>query len=189
MKKKNNFLNLTILGISMFCMLMPSFDVIAVEDGNVKNQLMEIREETSGYASQDEEAEVVRTYEKGSPVFVEGEAINGWYEVIYQGQSIYVKENVVIQQELNEELEEELLENQKESKAFIEQVEAYRAEALRSKIWAGIIIVLIVGILVTGLIATLHNEKKKEQISENNKNEDSAKCTKEEENEIDIITL
>lgn len=163
--KKSKWISIHLI-IGAFALWM-SWNSMDIQASNLEsteiNQMMIINMNTDGYEAPDETSVVTKTYEKDEPVFVAGEINSEWYVIAYKDQSIYVKQKAISQMEINEELENELLTNQEESKQFIEEVERYRAEAVRSKIWAGVIVVLIVGIMVTGVIAVIQSEKKKKK--------------------------
>ena len=60
-----------------------------------------------------------------------------------------------------EGLDKEFQELEMESKILVEEVERYRTEARRSRIWGIVIVLLVAGIFVTGIISTKRMEREK----------------------------
>lgn len=109
-------------------------------------------------------AEVIFSYEAGATIFVTGETTDDWYRVVYQGQTGYInsrklqgkiEENSLDISALDKEMEAE----EAMGKLIVEETERYRAEAKRSKLWGTVIVLLIVGILITGIISTIQSER------------------------------
>lgn len=113
-------------------------------------------------------AETIFSFSEGDIIFVIGETGNGWYIVSYQGETGYI-EKKADRAKLEEEeidvaaLNAELKLQEAESKMVVEETERYREESKRSKIWGTVIVLLIVGILGTGIISTVYAEKKKKE--------------------------
>lgn len=130
------------------------------------NQFMTAQERVEAKASPDDGAETVITYETGDTIFITGETGDGWYTVLYQGTTGYipvdVKENL---EEVNLDvaaLDAEMENQVAESKLVVEEVERYRAEAKRSRIWGIVIVVLVIAILGVGIVSTIQVKKKRE---------------------------
>ncbi len=133
------------------------------------NQFMTAQERVEAKASPDDGAETVITYETGDTIFITGETGDGWYTVLYQGITGYipvdVKENL---EEVNLDvaaLDAEMENQVAESKLVVEEVERYRAEAKRSRIWGIVIVVLVVAIFVVGIVSTIRVKKNKDVVS------------------------
>lgn len=76
-----------------------------------------------------------------------------------------MKKSALTMQEFDVEgLDKEFQESEAEGKLVIEEVERYRAEAKRSRIWGIVIVLLVVGIFATGIISTTRIEKEKRKI-------------------------
>ncbi|GFI48012.1 hypothetical protein IMSAGC019_03338 [Lachnospiraceae bacterium] len=130
------------------------------------NQFMTAQERVEAKASPDDSAETIITYEVGDTIFITGETEDGWYIVLYQGKTGYipvdVKENL---QEVNLDvaaLDAEMEAEIAEAKLVVEEVERYRAEAKRSRIWGVVIVLLVVAIFAVGIISTIQVKKQKE---------------------------
>ena len=125
-------------------------------------------------------AETIFSYDAGDSVLVTGETQDGWYIVYYQGKTGYIypkasggnntpgaqdtSQDVLVEQELDiEALDAELEALQVEDKIIIEEVERYRAEVRRSRIWGTIIVLLVIGIFAVGIVSTVRAEKKKKE--------------------------
>lgn len=183
----------------LFCFtLLISIETKAEENSEesvvVKNQMMTTNQEVNALESPDENAVVVMSFEKGAPVIVVGEAENGWYKISYQNKVCYIKQGYIDQQGVNEQLEKEIQEINKENKMVIEVVEKYRAEARRSKIWGTVIVLLIIAIFGVGIASTVMNERKNKLLKIEKLNgevERSEEVSRDylEENELDIIDL
>lgn len=140
-------------------------DELQREEGFTElSQIMVANEAVEAKEIPDSKGNTVITYESGAYVFVIGETENGWYKVSYQDKEGYVKKSVLTVQEFDVEgMDKEFQEIEAEGKLVIEEVERYRAEAKRSRIWGIIIVLLVVGIFATGIISTtrMGEEKKK----------------------------
>lgn len=132
------------------------------------NQIMVATEAAEAREIPDESAAVAITYEKDATVFVTGETADGWYRVSYQNITGYIPKEKLAAQTYGEELDQEFKAMEEESVMIVEEVERYRAESRRSKIWGAVIIVLIAGIFATGIISTRKNG------NDENKENDSA---------------
>ena len=111
-------------------------------------------------------AETVFSYEAGAVVCVTGETEDGWYTVFYQGKTGYIDMDAAKDAftQMNVDvagLDAEMAAEEETSKMIIEETERYRTEARRSKIWAAVIIVLVVGIFAMGIVSTLRAGKNK----------------------------
>lgn len=157
------------------------FPVLVMAQGEVSgdatslNQFMTAQERVEAKASPDDSAETIITYEVGDTIFITGETEDGWYTVLYQGKTGYipvdVKENL---QEVNLDvaaLDAEMEAEIAEAKLVVEEVERYRAEAKRSRIWGIVIVVLVIAIFAVGIISTIQVKKKNDR-TEKNVNQD-----------------
>lgn len=147
-----------------------------VENGAVEvselNQIMTGQGKVEAKETTDSNSATVITYESGTPILVTGETENGWYRVSYQGKEGYVLKSRLTAQEFNvEELDKEMESSEAESRLVVEEVERYRAEARRSRIWGTVIVLLVVGIFATGIISTVKAEKEKKKDAGNNSSE------------------
>ncbi len=139
----------------------------AAEAGNVEitelNQIMNAREDMEVKAAPDETAETVFQYQGGDNVYVTGQTSDGWYRVRYQDIVGYIQAAQVEEIELDvAALNEEFAVEEMEGALVVEEVERYRTEARRSRIWGTIIILLVAGVFATGIISTVRSGKKKE---------------------------
>ena len=128
-------------------------------------QLMTAQERIDAKEKPDNKAQTIFSFEAGSPVYVTGPT-DGWYAVQYEDKTGYINadavKDILVPAAMDvDELNAELKAVEDESKMIIEETERYRAESRRSKIWGGIIILLVVGIFATGIVSTVRAEKKK----------------------------
>lgn len=124
--------------------------------------LMTATEKIDAKESPQQEAETILSFETGDVLYVTGETENGWYQISYQGKTAYVMKNVLKEQEIDvEAMDAELLAQEDEGRMIVEEVERYRAEVKRSRIWGAVIVLLIIGIFATGIISTVKGEKEK----------------------------
>lgn len=169
MSKNRNkgLLKRTVLLFTMCCLLFGMSVSVrakeAVRDSEegitALNQIMVATETVEAKETPDQAAAVMITYEKDSTVFVTGETADGWYRVSYQNMIGYIPKEKLAVQTYGEELDQEFKSLEEESVMIVEEVERYRAESRRSKIWGAVIIVLIAGIFATGIISTRKNGK------------------------------
>lgn len=128
------------------------------------NQIMVANEALEARELPDDDSAVAITYEDGALVFVIGETADGWYKVSYQDKEGYVPRSLLTMKEFDAEgIDKEFQETETEGKLVIEEVERYRAEAKRSRIWGIVIVLLVVGIFATGIISTTKAEKEKKK--------------------------
>lgn len=164
---RTGLLKRTVLLVTMCCLFFGmSVSVRAKEEVQdseegitALNQIMVATEKVEAKETPDQAAAVMITYEKDSTVFVTGETADGWYRVSYQNMICYIPKEKLAVQTYGEELDQEFKAMEEESVMIVEEVERYRAESRRSKIWGAVIIVLIAGIFATGIISTRKNGK------------------------------
>lgn len=126
-----------------------------------RNQIMLANGALEAKETPDDSGVTVISYENGAPVFVIGETMDGWYKVSYQDKVGYVHKSSLVMSEVDAEgIDKEMEAAEAESKLIIEEVERYRAEARRSRIWGTVILLLVAGIFATGIISTVKSEKK-----------------------------
>lgn len=146
---------------------LPDEDTAQVEsEMNISelSQLMTAEENIDMKAAPESSAETIMSYQAGDSVFVTGETADGWYRVIYQDKEGYIPKDSLSVQEIDvAALDEEMARTQQEAELVVETVERYRAEARRSKIWGGVIVVLVVAIFATGIISGIKSGKGKEE--------------------------
>ncbi len=142
----------------------PEADVI--QDGSQSifhNQLMVAEQDVDMKAEPDAKSQTLMTYKKGDLVFSTGETADGWYLVMYQDKTGYVKKEALSIQELDVEgLDAEMALYEQEVKLVVETVEIYHAESRRSKIWGGVIIILVAAIFAVGIFSAVKAKKEEE---------------------------
>ncbi len=125
------------------------------------NQVMAAQTKLEAREKPDDDAATVIVYESGDPVLVTGETADGWYRVSYQGREGFVHKSGLTDIQIDAALlDEEMEAASEEGRMVVEQVERYRAEVRRSRIWGTIIVLLVVGIFAVGIISTVRAEKK-----------------------------
>mgnify|MGYP002703045080 CR=1 FL=1 len=151
------------LGAPLSLLVKASEAVQEVEISEL-NQIMTANDKLEIKETPDDNASVIFTYESGAGVFVTGETTDGWYRVSYQDKVGYVRKAELEATELDVEgIDREMADAAAEGKQIVEEVERYRIEAQRTKIWGTIIILLVVGIFATGIISTIKNEKEEDE--------------------------
>lgn len=156
------------------------------------NQIMLANGKVEAKEMSDDSATVVITYESGAPVLVIGETTDGWYKVSYQDKIGYVHKSELTTQGLDVEgLDKEMKTAEAESKLVVEEVERYRAEARRSRIWGTVIVLLVVGIFATGILSTVkaEREKRKDAGSHNSSEADGSEIDRFEVNTSEMETI
>lgn len=128
------------------------------------NQVMTAKDKLDIKETPDDNSITVMTFEKGDAVFVAGETADGWYKVSYQDKAGYVRKSELAIFEIDVEgIDKEMTEAAEEGKQVVEEVERYRTEARRTKIWGTVIVLLVIGIFATGIISTMKNEREDEE--------------------------
>lgn len=151
------------LGLSWAAANMQYAQAAESTDISELSQLMTAEESVEMKATPDDGAEVIMSYQKGDSVFVTGETAEGWYRAIYQDKVGYIPKAALSPQEIDvAALDEEMAQTEEEAKFMVEVVERYRDQARRSKIWGGVIIVLVLGIFATGIISGITSAKKRD---------------------------
>lgn len=131
------------------------------------SQLMTAEETVDMKTAPEDDAEVIMSYQKGDSVFVTGETADGWYRAIYQDKEGYIPKQYLSVQEIDvEALNEEMARTEQEAQLVVETVERYRADVRRSKIWGTVIVILVLGIFITGIISGVKSTKEKEEQKE-----------------------
>lgn len=134
------------------------------------NQVMTAKDQLDVKETPDDNAATVMTFESGDAVFVAGETTDGWYKVSYQDKAGYVRKSELATFEMDVEgIDKEMTEAAEEGKQVVEEVERYRTEARRTKIWGTVIVLLVVGIFATGIISTMKNEREEGKETSANK--------------------
>ncbi len=164
--KKMLFVFAAVLFFGSMSALPVRAEEVKQEEGFTElNQIMVANEAVEAKETPANSGKTVITYESGASVFVIGETKDGWYKVSYQDKEGYVKKSALTMQEFDVEgIDKEFQESEAEGKLVIEEVERYRAEAKRSRIWGIVIVLLVVGIFATGIISTTRIEKEKKKI-------------------------
>ena len=150
-------------------------------EGEIKvSQFMTATQDLDAKAEPNNSADTIFSYEAGDSVLVTGETQDGWYIVYYQGMTGYIAQNtpggqntlgdadtsqgVLAVQEIDiEALDAEMDALQQEDKIIVEEVERYRAEMRRSRIWGTVIVLLVIAIFAVGIVSTVRAEKKKKE--------------------------
>lgn len=131
------------------------------ENKNIQGTLMMTELQTEGRKQPSFSAEVTAVLPAGTYVLVTGEEDKGWYEIYYQGENLFVPEEFLTLAELDAKaLDDEMKKTEEVDRAFIESLEIQRKAIARSKIWRAVIIILIIGVFVTGIISSRKGKDK-----------------------------
>lgn len=132
------------------------------DSGVIKlNKIMEAAEDLDAKEMPDDSAGTVVSYHAGDLVFVTGQTADGWYVVRYQDITGYVHADQVIDQEMDlEALDDEFAVEESEGTLVVEEVERHRIQTRRSRIWGAVIVLLVLGIFVTGIVSAVRSGKK-----------------------------
>lgn len=129
-------------------------------------KLVVTEEGTEGKEKPQDSAKTLMEYEPGAKMAVVEEPNSTWYGVLYQGQIYYVKQadtidakDVASVEGIDQELEEEYV----EGKILIEEIVRQEEEAKKTRIWAAIIIVLIIAIFGVGILSHIKKSKEDEE--------------------------
>lgn len=134
------------------------------------SQLMVASQRTDMKEKPDKSSVTLMIYEKGDSVFVIGETADGWYQVTYQDKEGFVEKTALLKQELDVAgIDAEMAVEAEETKFVLEEVERYRQESRRSKIWGTIIVILVIGIFAMGIASTIHTRKNADTVEPENK--------------------
>ncbi len=139
------------------------------------NQVMTVATDCEATELPDDDSAGITSYCAGASVWVVGETDDGWYKVSYQGKEGFIRKEYIegLQVEMEDKemveineagLDAEMEAMEAEGKMVVEEVERQRSEAKRSRVWTIVIVVLVIGIFVTGIISTVNlgkNKKKK----------------------------
>lgn len=145
--------------VSCIACLMPSAVKAEETDAQSESGVMYITEDAQAKAEAEETAETVFELKKEDSIFVTGKTDNNWYSFVKDGQVAYVECTKVNNPGVNEELVEEMKTQAEVAVKDIDTTIRYREEAVKSKIWGGIIVFLVSGIFVVGIITTINKKK------------------------------
>ena len=123
------------------------------------NQVMIVQEELEAREQPDTNSAAVEKFAIGTPLLVTEAVDDTWYAIAYQEQTLYVPITSLQPAVESPELEQELQQMEEEGLMIITAVEQYRSDAIRSRIWAGVIILLVVGIFAVGIVGSIKNKK------------------------------
>ena len=129
------------------------------EDSEATNQVMVAQEEIEAREQPSDTAPVIERFTIGTPILVMRAVDETWYEISYQEQTLYVRQSGIEQLAENEELEQEFQQMEEEGAMIISAVEQYRQDRIRSRIWAGVILLLVIGIFAVGIVGSVRNKK------------------------------
>ncbi len=135
------------------------------EDITVQGRLMKAAKAVEAKEVPKDDADTVIEYDKDAIVYVIGENPDGWYKVSYQDKQGYIRKAALTEvDEINTAgLDAEMEVVEAESKMVVEEVERYRAETKRSRVWGTVIVLLIAGIFAVGVISTRKSKKNSEK--------------------------
>lgn len=126
-------------------------------------QIMVTARKVEMKAEPDFTSETLMTYEKGASVFVIDAIDDDWVYVRYQDMTGYVDKTALLMQTVDTaDMDAEFAREAEQTKFVLEEVERYKAEARRSKIWGTVIVVLVLGIFAMGIISGIRAKKKEE---------------------------
>lgn len=130
-------------------------------------QIMVTMRQVDMKAKPDFTSETLMTYEKGASVFVIDSVDDDWVYARYQDMTGYVDKTALLMQTMDTaDMDAEFAREAEQTKFVLEEVERYKAEARRSKIWGAVIVVLVLGIFAMGIVSGIR-AKKKEETQEN----------------------
>lgn len=126
-------------------------------------QIMVTARKVEMKAEPDFTSETLMTYEKGASVFVIDAIDDDWVYARYQDMTGYVDKTALLMQTMDTtDMDAEFARETEQTKFVLEEVERYKAEARRSKIWGTVIVVLVLGIFAMGIISGIRAKKKEE---------------------------
>ena len=161
---------LAIVGVML---LLPIQSVLANETEVVEGvsvlDVVKAKGQVEAKAEPDESSETVMTFEDGAMIAVVSDSDAIWYTIGYQGNTYYVKkadtelvpDSPFHQQ--NDDLDAEFEENYIESKILIEEIDRLQKEARSTRIWAVVIIILVVAIIGINAYLMMKGKKEKEE--------------------------
>ena len=109
-------------------------------------------------------ANVVMTFPAGSTLFVT-DTLGDYYEITYQGKTLYVANGATVNEEKMDidTLKQEGIEGKADIEKQINLDIQYEQEQSQSKIWAGVLIGLVVVVFAIGVIMTLSRNAHKKR--------------------------
>lgn len=141
---------------------------LASDQGTLSGQIMTLSDNTNAYATTDESAEVVHSFNKGETVYVVGES-DGWYQIFYKGEDLFIPSSSITSEaaleaqkqseELAEEVNEELKAAEKKDVAEIEAYWRQRKSERNAMLWKIIIAILVVAIIAVSVVTGIQNAK------------------------------
>lgn len=126
----------------------------------IQASLMMTGDAAEGREQPSADAAVVVEFPAGTQVLVTGQE-DGWYAAFYQGKTVYVaQDELTVSTAVDQAaLDAEMKKAEEEGAAYVESLETQRKAIQRSKIWRGVIIVLIVGVFASGVVSAVQKNK------------------------------
>ncbi len=171
MKLLKVMVSLVMVGIMMALPVQPILanETAATAEGVSVLDVVKAKGQVEAKAEPDEASETVMTFEDGAMIAVVSDADAVWYTVGYQGNTYYVKKadtelmpDSPFQQQ-NDDLDAEFEANYIESKILVEEIDRLQEEAKSTRIWAIVIIVLVVAIVGINVYLVIKGKKEKEE--------------------------
>ncbi len=160
---------LTALMIMAFVPAVSDIFTVTAQAIDVSGRLYTIDSDSQAHVSMDVSSEVKHEFKAGESMFVTN-ITDGWYEVYYQGELLYVRDNAISDEamasneqsfeEQVEALDKEFDEMEKADKTYIDSLQQQRIRERNSLIWKISIAVLIVLILGVSIFIGISNNKK-----------------------------
>lgn len=156
--------NKILVGLLLFVILLFNNLILtfaAEEVNELSNKLMMTTSKVEAKTAPDESSETVVVFDADSSVMVNGEIDNCWYRISYQNKTAFIKSSYLKESDVDfDSLDEEMEQNNKESKTFIENYEYEKSEKKQSMIWKIIIVSLVAGIFIVGIVSSINKKNK-----------------------------
>ncbi len=161
---------IALLAIAGLLAVLPAQPILAGEGASSTEditvlEVVKAKGMVEAKAEPNDSAETVMTFEDGAMIAVIADYDGTWYTIGYQGNTYYVKKadtelmpDSPFQQQ-TDDLEAEFEENYIESKILVEEVERLQEEAKSTRIWAIVIIVLVVAIVGINVYLVVKGKK------------------------------
>lgn len=141
------------------------------ESQSFTGQVMTLSEDANAYAGPDDTSAVVHSFVAGETVFVTDDS-NGWFQIFYQGETLYIPNTSIGQQEaieaqeqaeeLTKDIESEMEAIDKSATLEMEALERQARSQRNALIWKIVIAVLVVAIIAVSVVIAFKNKKEDE---------------------------
>ncbi len=145
-------------------------DAENAEAVKIQGELATLNENADARETADASSKVVESFKAGDPIYIT-ERLDGWLEIYYQGEKLYIKDDSGNIASVNDtsDISSEMEKQAQTDKAWIESYESQLKAERNARIWRVIIGVIIVGLVAYIVYKTIQQNKTGEKTEKKKK--------------------